>query len=101
MSSIDVSLSNIGFRRIAEPDRKGAALAQVIETYRGDETSPRWHSQWAWDNYEKLVVDLSQRLGLRESARSAVAATRCSMRRRRRRMGSTSWSTTSTRTSWR
>ncbi len=66
MSSIDVSLSNIGFRRIAEPARNGAALAQVIETYRGDETSPRWHSQWAWDNYEKLVVDLSQRLGLRE-----------------------------------
>ena len=66
MSNIDVSLSNIGFRRIAETAKTGAGLAQVIETYKGDEASPRWHSQWAWDNYQKLVVDLSQRLNLRE-----------------------------------
>jgi len=66
MSSTDVPLSNIGFRRIPELVRNGSGLAQLVESYRGDESSPRWHSQWAWDNYEGLVVDLAQRLGLRE-----------------------------------
>jgi SAM-dependent methyltransferase len=40
------------------------ALARAIDAYRGNETSPRWHSQWAWDNYETLVVDLAHRFRL-------------------------------------
>lgn len=64
MTSIDVSISNAErpvSRRIAEG---GSGLAQLIASYRGDETSPRWHSQWAWDNYEGLIADLSRRLQL-------------------------------------
>jgi SAM-dependent methyltransferase len=29
------------------------------------ELAPDWHSQWAWDNYESTILDLTQRLGLR------------------------------------
>lgn len=66
MSSIDVSYPDIAGPVV--PLRTGArpGMAQLIESFNGDERSPRWHSQWAWDNYERLVVDLSQRLALPE-----------------------------------
>jgi SAM-dependent methyltransferase len=41
-------------------------LAKVMSEYQGVETSPRWHSQWAWDNYEDLVCALALRLGLHD-----------------------------------
>lgn len=65
-TSIDVSISDIRPGKARAAARPGAGLAQAIAAYRGDETSPRWHSQWAWDNYEGLVVDLAQRLGLKD-----------------------------------
>jgi SAM-dependent methyltransferase len=64
MSSIDVPFRSIGVP--ARDKVAGSSLAQAIAAFRGDESSPRWHSQWAWDNYERLVVELSQRMGLRE-----------------------------------
>lgn len=64
MTSIDVSLSDTRRQNGAVADRTRSGLAQAIASYRGAETSPRWHSQWAWDNYENLVLDLSRRLAL-------------------------------------
>jgi SAM-dependent methyltransferase len=66
MTSIDVSLQDMGGAGTARPSRIGPGLGDLIAAYRGVETSPRWHSQWAWDNYEGLVVDLANRLNLRD-----------------------------------
>jgi SAM-dependent methyltransferase len=66
MTSIDVSISNSRRAETALVSRTGQGLADLIGTYRGVETSPRWHSQWAWDNYEGLVVDIANRLNFRD-----------------------------------
>lgn len=66
MSSIDVPYRTIAVTHRDAPAPANSGLEQLVASYRGDETSPRWHSQWAWDNYERLVVDLSQRLNLPE-----------------------------------
>jgi SAM-dependent methyltransferase len=66
VSSIDVSFRH---NRSTANERASAGrpvIAQAIAAFEGNETSPRWHSQWAWDNYERLVVDLANRFGLRE-----------------------------------
>lgn len=44
--------------------RAASALADFVTDYRGDETHPRWHSDWAWDNYERIIPALAQRFGL-------------------------------------
>jgi SAM-dependent methyltransferase len=62
MTSIDASPSRTA--GAVNPARAGTSLSRAIEAYRGNETSARWHSQWAWDNYETLVIDLANRFGL-------------------------------------
>jgi len=62
MSSIDVSYPDIADPAASQRRTGRAGLAQMIRSFEGDETSPRWHSQWAWDNYEGLVVDLARRI---------------------------------------
>ena len=39
-------------------------LAESLSRFRGDESIPRWHSDWGWQNYEALVLALAQRFGL-------------------------------------
>ncbi|MCA0424626.1 MAG: methyltransferase domain-containing protein [Proteobacteria bacterium] len=65
MSSIET------FREIALPGSlrrapaKVGEIARFFETFRGDETHPRWHSDWAWDNYDKIIPALSRHFGLK------------------------------------
>lgn len=40
-------------------------LGEALAAYRGDETFPRWNSDWAWENYVPLTLHLAQTLGAR------------------------------------
>lgn len=40
-------------------------LSAFLAAYRGEESHPRWHSDWAWANYESIVPALARHFGLR------------------------------------
>ena len=41
------------------------ALARAADGFAAVENFPRWHSQWAWENYGNAVMGLSKDLGLK------------------------------------
>lgn len=65
MSSIETysELSRMGDR--AATSVRGGDIARFVASFRGDETHPRWHSDWAWDNYDKIIPAISRHFGLK------------------------------------
>lgn len=55
------------FRRSTEQSNTAAPspLHDFLRSYRGDEVHPRWHSDWAWDNYARIIPALAERFALR------------------------------------
>lgn len=48
-------------RAAAQP----SALRDFLAQYHGNESQPRWHSDWAWDNYETIIPALARHFGLK------------------------------------
>ena len=65
MSSIEIP-SDASHRLARAPALSDdSAIARFIESYRGKESHPRWHSDWAWDNYETIIPALARHFGLK------------------------------------
>jgi len=62
MSSIDIvaPLDHLD----KEPPPPGPSLRRVLETLGEGGNAPLWHSDWAWENYERAVLALAREFGL-------------------------------------
>lgn len=65
MSSIE-TYSDLALAHTRKASRAGGGdLARFLAGYMGDETHPRWHSDWAWDNYERIIPALASHFRLK------------------------------------
>lgn len=64
MSLVDAGLLNGRPEVAARGGAESSDLRRFLAEYRGAESNPRWHSDWAWDNYERIIPAIAQKFGL-------------------------------------
>lgn len=66
MSLIDLPATAAAARfGIATTGARAGALARFVERFDADGSAPSWHSDWAWNNYERLTLALAREFRLR------------------------------------
>jgi SAM-dependent methyltransferase len=66
MAMVDIQAGRGAAQAAAAQDSGETALTRVLREFKGVSPSPRWHSQWVWDNYEELVKGLAAGLRLQD-----------------------------------